>query len=171
VPEVKRDRGGLGLRSAIAIGIALGATGCVSRPAPAVEPARVAPREPARGPRVVRVLRGKAVWYGGKWHGRRTASGERFNKRAMTAAHRSLPLGSRIRVTNLANRRAVFLRVNDRGPYGRDRSRVIDVSEAAARRLGFHRQGWTRVKIEVLADTPARRARDAPARQRRKQRD
>jgi rare lipoprotein A len=112
------------------------------------------------------VLRGKAVWYGGKWHGRATASGERFNKRAMTAAHRKLPLGTRVRVTNLMNGKSVDLRINDRGPYGRDRSRIIDVSEAAADVLGFRKRGWTRVTIEVL-ESP-RRARDAPDRKRRK---
>jgi rare lipoprotein A len=144
--------------------LALGA--CVARRAP--EPVERAPIE-REEPRAVRVLHGKAVWYGGKWHGRRTASGERFNKHAMTAAHRSLPLGSRIRVTNLVNRRSVVLRVNDRGPYGRDRSRIIDVSEAAARRLGFRDRGWTRVRIEVLSGGgAARRAREAPERRRRR---
>jgi rare lipoprotein A len=136
--------------------LALGA--CVARRAPVERaPVERAPVEREQ-PRAVRVLHGKAVWYGGRWHGRRTASGERFNKHAMTAAHRSLPLGSRIRVTNLINGRSVILRVNDRGPYGRDRSRIIDVSEAASRRLGFRERGWTRVKIEVLS-SPARRRR------------
>ena len=147
--------------------LALAFTGaCVSSRPP--REATVEPRPSTdEGPRTVRVLRGKAVWYGGKWHGRKTASGERFNRHAMTAAHRTLPLGSRIRVTNLENQKSVLLRVNDRGPYGRDRSRVIDVSEAAARRLGFHGRGWVRVKIEVLEDTP-RRAREAPTRRRRR---
>lgn len=154
-------------RWAVAIAaLAIGA--CVSKPAPPVEPR---PRPTAvreREPRPLRVLRGKAVWYGGKWHGRRTASGERFNKHAMTAAHRTLPLGSRIRVTNLDNQRAVILRVNDRGPYGRDRSRIIDVSEGAARRLGFHGRGWVRVKIEVLAEPATRSARERPSGRRRR---
>jgi len=153
----------LGIALAIALlAIACGPRQTASSTAPEV---REAPRE--REPRALRVLHGKAVWYGGKWHGRRTASGERFNKRAMTAAHRSLPLGTRIRVTNLNNQKKVILRVNDRGPYGRDRSRIIDVSEGAARRLGFHDRGWVRVKIEVLAE-PTRRARDAPRGRRRK---
>lgn len=107
-------------------------------------------REPEPGGEVVRVLRGKAVFYGDKWHGRRTASGERFNQRAMTAAHRSLPLGTRVRVTNLANGKSVVVRINDRGPFGRDRSRIIDLSKAAARRLEFIDDGVTRVKVEVL---------------------
>jgi rare lipoprotein A len=100
---------------------------------------------------VVRVLRGIAIWYGGRWHGRKTASGERFDRHAMTAAHRTLPLGTRVRVTNLVSGRQVILRINDRGPYGRDRRRVLDVSEAAASALGFLERGSTRVVIEVLA--------------------
>jgi rare lipoprotein A (peptidoglycan hydrolase) len=157
VREVNRARWAVAI-AALAIGA------CVSKPAP-VEP-RPRPttvREREREPRPLRVLRGKAVWYGGKWHGRRTASGERFNKHAMTAAHRTLPLGSRIRVTNLDNQRSVILVVNDRGPYGRDRSRIIDVSEGAARRLGFHGRGWVHVKIEVLANPPTRSARERPS--------
>ncbi len=99
---------------------------------------------------VVRVLRGKAVFYGDKWHGRKTASGERFSQHKMTAAHRSLPLGTRVRVTNLSNGKSVVVRINDRGPFGRDRSRIIDLSKAAARQLDFIDSGWTRVKVEVL---------------------
>ena len=158
-----------GAALALAVALVAGATACVSsrRTPEPVEP--VVARPPVRHEaRPVRVLRGKAVWYGGKWHGKRTASGERFNKRAMTAAHRTLPLGTRIRVINLDNDRSVILRVNDRGPYGRDRSRIIDVSEGAARRLGFFDRGWTRVRIEVLADSPSRRARDAPDGRRRR---
>ena len=116
---------------------------------------RRAPQEPETaaatdGERRGRVLRGKAVYYGGKWHGRKTASGERFNKNAMTAAHRKLPFGTKVRVTNLSNGRSVVLRINDRGPFGKDRSRIIDVSEGAARKLDFIRSGWTRVTIEIL---------------------
>jgi rare lipoprotein A len=107
---------------------------------------------PPPAERVVRVLRGHAIWYGADWHGKKTASGERFNRHALTAAHRSLPLGSRVRVTDLESGRQVVVRINDRGPYGRDRRRIIDLSEAAARLLGFHERGWTRVKLEVLAD-------------------
>ena len=68
----------------------------------------------------------------------------------MTAAHRSLPFGTRVRVTNLSNGRSVVVTINDRGPFGRDRSRVIDLSKAAARELDFMKSGWARVKIEVL---------------------
>ena len=106
--------------------------------------------EPAGRSDVVRTLRGKATFYGDKFHGRKTASGERFSQRRMTAAHRSLPFGTRVRVTNRSNGRSVIVRINDRGPFGRDRSRVIDLSKAAARELDFMKSGWTRVKIEVL---------------------
>jgi rare lipoprotein A len=96
-----------------------------------------------------RVQEGYATWYGAGLHGRRTASGERFNKNAMTAAHRSLPLQTRVRVTNKRNGRSVVLRINDRGPYGK-RSHIIDVSEAAARKLGMIDAGIVPVRVEVI---------------------
>jgi len=80
-------------------------------------------------------LRGKAFWYGAAHHGRRTASGETFNRNALTAAHRSLPFGTRLRVTNAHTGRSVVVRVNDRGPFGG--GRVIDISHAAARTIGL----------------------------------
>ena len=94
------------------------------------------------------VYRGKASWYGGKFHGRKTASGEKFNKRALTAAHRTLPFGTKVRVTNLKNGRKVVVRVNDRGPWGK--SKIIDVSEAAAKKLRMIRSGIVPVKVEIL---------------------
>jgi rare lipoprotein A len=134
------------VRLALALVLAVAAAACTSSTTRAPEEPGEARATPARG----RVLRGKAVYYGGKWHGRKTASGERFNKHAMTAAHRSLPLGTRVRVTNLANGRSLELRINDRGPWGKDKSRIIDVSEDAARKLGFFDDGVTRVTVEVL---------------------
>lgn len=91
---------------------------------------------------------GKASWYGGKFHGRKTASGERFNQNGMSAAHRTLPFGTKVRVKNLNNGRSVVLRINDRGPFSR--GRVIDVSKAAASKLGFIRSGTVRVKVERI---------------------
>ena len=89
---------------------------------------------------------GLASWYGGRrWHGRRTTSGEPFDRHAFTAAHRRLPLGSWVRVVNLANGREVRVRINDRGP--RSRRYVIDLSEAAAQQLGFRRQGVATVAL------------------------
>lgn len=75
-----------------------------------------------------------ASWYGPGFHGRRTASGERFNTHAMTAAHRSLPFGSRVRVTNRKTGRSVVVRINDRGPFAH--GRVIDLSKASAQAIG-----------------------------------
>lgn len=95
---------------------------------------------------------GVASYYGPEFAFRRTASGEMFDPHEMTAAHRTLPFGTRIRVTNLANGRRIVLRVNDRGPYRK--GRVIDVSYAAARKLGFAKRGIARVKIDVLSKGP-----------------
>jgi rare lipoprotein A len=91
---------------------------------------------------------GIASYYGKKFHGRKTASGERFDMNAMTAAHRTLPFGTKVRVTNLENGSRVVLRINDRGPVSEQR--LIDVSYGAAKELGFVTQGLTRVRVEVL---------------------
>lgn len=91
---------------------------------------------------------GIASWYGGKFHGRQTASGERYNMNAMTAAHRTLPFGTRVRVTNLENGRKAIFRINDRGPF--IDGRIIDLSRAGARKLEFYTQGLTQVRIEVI---------------------
>lgn len=91
---------------------------------------------------------GKASYYGDRHHGQRTASGERFDQNALTAAHRTLPFGTRVRVTNLNNERSVVLRINDRGPFVR--GRVIDVSRAAAVRLDMLRAGVVPVRVEAL---------------------
>ncbi|MBC7977575.1 MAG: septal ring lytic transglycosylase RlpA family protein [Myxococcales bacterium] len=96
-----------------------------------------------------KVQRGLATWYGDEQHGGPTASGERFDKRKMTAAHRKLRFGTRVRVTNTKNGRSVEVRINDRGPYGSSK-RIIDVSEAAARRLDMIDAGVVPVTVEVL---------------------
>ena len=93
------------------------------------------------------VQEGLATWYGGSLHGKPTASGEPFNKHAMTAAHRRLPFNSRVRVTNKRNGRSVEVRINDRGPYGRA---VLDLSEAAAKKLDMIDAGVVPVRIELL---------------------
>lgn len=115
--------------------------GCASPP-PAATP-------PAAGTPVYRA-EGQASWYGQRHHGRRTASGERFDQHALTAAHRSLPFGSRVKVTHLRSQRSVVVRINDRGPYGR--GRIIDLSRAAAERLGMLRSGVAPVRVERIAD-------------------
>ena len=91
---------------------------------------------------------GLASWYGPGNQGRETASGQRFDEHQLTAAHRTLPFGSRVRVTNLRNGRSVVVKINDRGPWVY--TRVIDLSEAAAERLGFRRHGLAPVRIRVL---------------------
>jgi len=91
---------------------------------------------------------GMASWYGKKFDGKKTANGERYDMYAMTAAHTTLPLPSRVRVTNLANGRSVVVRINDRGPFVKDR--IIDLSYAAAKALGYMRQGTTRVRVQTL---------------------
>lgn len=92
--------------------------------------------------------RGIASWYGKRFHGRKTASGERYNMYAMTAAHRTLPLPSYVRVTNPANGSSVVVLVNDRGPYVGNR--VIDLSYAAASALGIVKRGTAVVELEVI---------------------
>ena len=91
---------------------------------------------------------GIASWYGDQFHGRRTANGERFDMNGLTAAHRSLPFGSKVRVTNQATNASVVVRINDRGPYAGNR--VIDLSRAAARKLRLIERGVGPVKLEVL---------------------
>ena len=99
------------------------------------------------------ISKGMASWYGAKFHGYETANGEVYDMYAMTAAHKTLPLPSYVRVTNLANNRSVVLRVNDRGPF--HGNRVIDLSWAAAKKLDFHDKGTARVKIEGIDTSPA----------------
>jgi rare lipoprotein A len=99
-----------------------------------------------------RVQFGLASFYGPGFQGEETASGERFDQRKMVAAHRTLPLGTVVRVTNLKNGRYVVLRIIDRGPYGRNvrKGTVIDVSRGAARRLGFISDGLVRVRVDIV---------------------
>jgi rare lipoprotein A len=91
---------------------------------------------------------GMASWYGPGFHGRRTANGERYNQNGYTAAHKSLPFGTRVRVTNLRNGQSVMVRINDRGPF--IRGRVIDLSAVAARAIGVHSSGIAPVQLEIL---------------------
>ena len=97
---------------------------------------------------------GVASWYGPKFHGRKTANGETFDMNTLTAAHRTLPMPSSVRVINLSNGRSIILRVNDRGPFARNR--IIDVSRRAAQLLGFQRQGTARVRVEIMAEESQR---------------
>lgn len=112
-----------------------------------LQPIVVAPVEPAR-PAYQRIGEGEASYYGHELAGNRTASGERFNPQAMTAAHRTLPLGTKLRVTNKANGKSVVVRINDRGPFAK--SRLIDLSLGAARQIGMVRTGTAQVTLETL---------------------
>ncbi|WP_025109477.1 septal ring lytic transglycosylase RlpA family protein [Pseudomonas sp. H1h] len=93
---------------------------------------------------------GVASYYGARHHGKRTASGEAFNQHSLTAAHRQLPFGTRVKVTNLKNDKSCIVRINDRGPH--TRGRLIDVSREAAERLGMLGSGTARVRIQALDD-------------------
>jgi len=108
---------------------------------------------PEPPPVVSGVQVGEASWYGPGFHGRQTANGEIFDQNALTAAHPSLPLGARARVTSLTNQRAVDVRINDRGPFVG--GRIVDLSYAAARRIDMIGPGIMRVRLEVL-DGPGR---------------
>ncbi len=105
---------------------------------------------------------GEASWYGPGFHGNRTASGEVYDMEAMTAAHRRLPFGARVLVVNLDNGRETQVRINDRGPFARNR--IIDLSRAAARDIGMLGSGTARVRIEVIKESTVanRRARRIP---------
>src|SRR5262250_1784453 len=121
----------------VALGLAVGAAGCglFSKPKP-VEPAPGATQQ------------GIASWYGPGFHGRRTASGEVYNQFDLTAAHQTLPHGTRVRVVNLTNDRSVLVRINDRGPFVDDR--IIDLSYAAARQIDMIGPGTAPVRLEIV---------------------
>lgn len=91
---------------------------------------------------------GQASWYGAYHHGKKTASGERFNQNALTAAHRSLAFGTRVKVTNTLNNKSVVVRINDRGPYSK--GRIIDLSRAAAKKIDMIQRGVVPVQLQVL---------------------
>lgn len=91
---------------------------------------------------------GIASWYGSDFHNRRTANGEKYDMNTLTAAHRTLPLPSIVKVTNLENGRSLVLRVNDRGPYAKNR--IIDISKRGAQLLGYQAQGTAKVRVELL---------------------
>ncbi len=121
-------------------------------PAP-LPPAVAVPQEAeAAAPSQTYRETGVASWYGKEFNGRKTASGEVFDMRGLSAAHRTLPLGTVIRVTNLENYKSVTVTVNDRGPFVKNW--VLDLSYGAARELGFVEQGTARVKIETLKAVP-----------------
>jgi rare lipoprotein A len=139
-------------------------TAPAAAPAPAAKPAEMAkpaaapaaaPAPASMAPKTVATsgdaMEGAAAWYGKKFAGRRTASGQRFNPNMLTAAHNTLPFGSKVRVTNTKNNRSVVVVINDRGPTAG--GRIIDLSRAAAKKLGYVRAGTAPVKLEVVGQT------------------
>jgi rare lipoprotein A len=116
--------------------------GCVTPPAPAPAAAPAAEQ-----PTFSQV--GVASWYGATHQGHQTANGEKFDRRGMTAAHRTLPFDTVVRVTNLGSGKSVKVRINDRGPYGA--GRIIDLSESAAKQLDIGEDGTAKVRIEAFA--------------------
>ncbi|GKS63438.1 hypothetical protein YTPLAS72_07420 [Nitrospira sp.] len=94
--------------------------------------------------------RGVASWYGAQFHGRKAANGELYDMEALTAAHRTMPLGSVVRVTNVINGKHLHVRITDRGPY--EKGRILDLSRRAAMQLGMEREGLTYVQIEIVGE-------------------
>jgi rare lipoprotein A len=121
--------------------LVLAAASCASRSTPV--------RPPADRPGILETREGLASYYGPGFHGKRTASGARFDMNAMVAAHPTYPFGTIVRVTNLGNGRSATVRILDRGPARSD-GVIIDVSRGVAGKLGFVREGRTRVRLEVL---------------------
>lgn len=139
------------LRSVVlVVTVAASVAACAGQPSP-----RTVPRSPGW------VEEGLASWYGPGYHGRRTASGDVYDMDRMTAAHRTLPFGTMVRVENVDNGRSVDLRINDRGPFVS--GRIVDVSRAAARELGMIVPGTAPVRLVVLGDGRRGRVADAPA--------
>ena len=120
-------------------------------PLPLAPPKPVAART-SKPSRLIQVVQGAASWYGPGFYGRTTANGERFRKGTLTAAHRTLPFGTRVRVTNLTNGRSVVVRINDRGPF--KHHRVIDLAHGAASQLRMMQAGEVPVKLEILNPSP-----------------
>jgi len=125
----------------LALMLAVGGLGCARSSAHVY-------RELTRNEQPIKTLYGVASWYGREYHGRRTASGEIFDMNAYTAAHRTLPFGTLVRVTSLRTGRQTVVRINDRGPFKRGRD--IDLSYGAARALGIVELGVEKVRIEIL---------------------
>ena len=136
-------------------GVALLAA-CQSAPPP--PPTPIPPTTTDERPQFMQVS--FASWYGPGFHGNQTADGELFDMNALTAAHRTLPFNSYVRVTDLATGRSVIVRINDRGPY--NRRRIIDLSARAARELGITDDGTARVRIDVVDNGAAAVVADRP---------
>jgi rare lipoprotein A len=147
IPSTIRDRKVTLMKGGVVVVtlmMAFGVASAASDPAPATKASATQPGHKAKTHHWYQI--GEASWYGNRFQGHTTANGEPFNMYALTCAHRSLPLGSWIRVTNLRNHKSIFVRVNDRGPVPDDR--IVDLSYAAARAVGIH--GLGKVKLEPV---------------------
>ena len=127
----------------------------MAAPTPTVVAAPAAKPAPAAVAASADAMQGKLAWYGAKFNGRRTASGQRFDANAMTMAHPTLPFGTRVKVTNNVNKRSVVVRVNDRGPT--TAGRIGDVTAAAATKLRMRRSGVVEATLEVVSSAPAKK--------------
>src|SRR5262249_25616289 len=136
------------------INVALAQTPAPAPPAPPAPPA--APPAASTAPTASDNMNGLAAVYSDKLAGRKTASGEVFSQDKLTAAHPSLPFGTRVKVTNMKNDKTVEVRINDRGP--KQAGRVIDMSSAAAAKIGLGKKGTAQVKLEVVGDAPAKKS-------------
>jgi rare lipoprotein A len=128
-----------------------------AEPAPAAVAPAPAPAAAAAAPASSgSAMEGLAAYYSNRLNGRKTASGEVFDQGKLTAAHQTLPYGTKVKVTNTKNNRSVVVRINDRGPT--QAGRVIDLSRAAASKLGMMKSGLVPVKLEVVAEAPAKKS-------------
>jgi rare lipoprotein A len=127
-----------------------------SEPAPAAAAPAAAAPAPAAAPSGDHRMEGLAAYYSNRLNGRRTANGQVFDQNALTAAHPTLPYGTKVKVTNTKNGKSVVVRINDRGPT--QPGRVIDLTRAAAGRLGMLRAGLAPVKLEIVAEAPAKKS-------------
>jgi rare lipoprotein A len=132
----------------LALASLLAVSACFNKPEPSAPPAELVSLPPTPPPAPTFEQTGKASFYGRQFHGRTTASGEKFDMNDMTAAHRTLPMGTVVKVTNLENGRSVSVTINDRGPNRRNR--VIDLSQAAASEIGLDDEGLAMVKVEAI---------------------
>jgi rare lipoprotein A len=142
------------LRFGVVLAIAVLSASCAGKATPARPTTAELLNTPSPSPTPVpgQIYReaGVSSWYGKDFHGRKTANGETYDMYGISAAHRTLPLGTYIRVTNLDNYKSIKVKVNDRGPFAK--SRILDLSYGAAKELGFVAQGTAKVRIETLEE-------------------